>query len=392
MNNFEKRGKQEIIISRSEDLRGKDLSKENLSGISVDTLITTDFDTETIWPEKEKLPRDFNPEKLLDEGKNPGLGARELHEQGITGQGVVVAIIDQKLDISHPEYKDSVIGYTEYDGAEKEGISMHGPAVTSLLVGKDCGVAPGAKLIYKAVPSDRSFFSKAQALNDIIEGNKNIPQKEKVRIVSCSIGYMKERTEAGLDEWVNALEKAKEEEIFVVDVGGNQINVSFSGGGSSGNKDDFESYSPWLYQEEFNKIISGGDVNEILKKLREVRNDFADISDSDLRKMIEEHLEKRKKRVVAPIIVPSDYRTMASSWNKEGQYMYNGKGGISWSVPYLAGLFALILQVNPNIKREEIAEIINKSAVVNKKGLRIVNPKGIIDLVKAILSNFKQEF
>ena len=72
--------------------------------------------------------------------------------------------------------------------------------------------------------------------------------------------------------------------------------------------------------------------------------------------------------------------------------MYNGKGGISWSVPYLAGLFALILQVNPNIKREEIAEIINKSAVVNKKGLRIVNPKGIIDLVKAILSNFKQEF
>ena len=392
MNNFEKRGKQEIIISRSEDLRGKDLSKENLSGISVDTLITTDFDTETIWPEKEKLPRDFNPEKLLDEGKNPGLGARELHEQGITGQGVVVAIIDQKLDISHPEYKDSVIGYTEYDGAEKEGISMHGPAVTSLLVGKDCGVAPGAKLIYKAVPSDRSFFSKAQALNDIIEGNKNIPQKEKVRIVSCSIGYMTERPEPGLDEWVNALEKAKEEEIFVVDVGGNQINVSFSGGGSSGNKDDFESYSPWLYQEEFNKIISGGDVNEILKKLREVRNDFAAISDSDLRKMIEEHLEKRKKRVVAPIIVPSDYRTMASSWNKEGQYMYNGKGGISWSVPYLAGLFALILQVNPNIKREEIAEIINKSAVVNKKGLRIVNPKGIIDLVKAILSNFKQEF
>ena len=385
MNNFEKREKQEIIISQFEDLRGKDLSKENLSGVSIDTLITTDFDTETIWPEKEKLPKDFNPEKLLEEGKKPGLGIKELHEQGITGQGVVVAIIDQKLDINHPEYKNSVIGYTEYDGAEKEEVSMHGPAVTSLLVGKDCGIAPGAKLIYKAVPSDRSFFSKAQALNDIIEGNKNVPQKEKVRIVSCSIGYMLEKPELGLDEWVNALEKAKEAEIFVVDAGGNQIDVSFGGGGSSENKDDFESYSPWLYQGEFNKIISGGDVNEILKKLREVRNDFADISDSDLRKMIEEHLEKRKKGMVAPIIVPSDYRTMASSWNKEGQYMYNGKGGISWSVPYLAGLFALILQVNPNIEREEIAEIINKSAVINKKGLRIINPKGVISLAKEMV-------
>lgn len=62
--------------------------------------------------------------------------------------------------------------------------------------------------------------------------------------------------------------------------------------------------------------------------------------------------------------------------------MYNGRGGISWSVPYLAGLLALILQVNPNIKREEIAEIINESAVVNKNGLRIVNPKGIISLAK----------
>ena len=145
-----------------------------------------------------------------------------------------------------------------------------------------------------------------------------------------------------------------------------------------------EGHFEWISQ-----IISEGNIDEIMKKLREVKKDsLANISDIDLKKKIEAHLDERKKEIV----VPSDYRTMASSWNKEGQYMYNGRGGISWSVPYLAGLFALILQVNPNIKREEIAEIIKESAVINKKGLRIVNPKGIIDLVKAILSNFKQEF
>ena len=384
MKNFEEtENKQEQTIAQFEDLRGKDLSTKNLVDVPVDILRTTEFDTETIWPEKEKLPKNFDPEKLLEESKNPGLGIKELHEQGITGQGVVVAIIDQKLDIGHPEYKNSIVDYKEYDEAGKEEVSMHGPAVASLLVGKDCGVAPGARLVYKATPSGRSFLSEAQALKDIIEDNKNVPQNEKVRVVSCSIDYMLEKPEPGLDEWIDALKKAKELGIFVVDVGGNQIDISFSGGGSPENKNDFENYLSWLREdegnEELNKIISEGNIDEILKKLREVKkDDLANISDIDLRKKIEALLDKRKKEIV----VPSDYRTMASSWNKEGQYMYNGRGGISWSVPYLAGLFALVLQINPNIKREEIAEIINKSATVNKKGLRIVNPKGIIDLVK----------
>lgn len=358
------------------------MSKENFSNISIDFLQTIEFDTETVWPEKEKLPQNFNPEEFLKESKNPGLGIRELHEQGTNGQGVVVAIIDQRLDINHPEYKDSVY-YYEYGETEREEISMRGPAVASLLVGKDCGVAPGAKLVYKAIPSGRSFSIKAQALKDIIEKNKTASSNEKVKIVSCSIGYITENPEPGLNEWIDALKRAKEEGIFVVDVGGDQVGISFSGGGTPENKNDFENYLSWLREDEgnegLNKIISEGNINEIMKKLREVKmDDFANISDVDLRKKIEKRLNERKKE----IIVPSDYRTMASSWNKEGQYMYNGRGGISWSVPYLAGLFALILQVNPSIKREEIVEIINESAVVNEKGLKIVNPKGIIDLVR----------
>lgn len=333
---IEHKEKQETIVSCFEDFRGKDLSQENFSNISVDVLRTIEFDTETVWPGKENLPQRFNPEKLLEESKNPGLGIRELHERGITGQGIVVAIIDQKLDINHPEYKDSIADYSEYGETEKEAISMHGPSVTSLFVGKDCGVAPGAKLVYKAVPTGRNFLFEAKALNDIIEKNKIVPQDEKVRVVGCSIGYRTEKPEPGLNEWINALKKAKDAGIFVVDVGGDQIDVSFGGGGSPDNKDNFENYLPWLGQ---------------------------DSGDEEL-------------------VVPSDYRTMASSWNKEGQYMYNGRGGISWSVPYLAGLFALALQINPGMKRGELAKIINKSAVVNKKGLRIVNPKGIIELAK----------
>ena len=59
-----------------------------------------------------------------------------------------MAIIDQKISQpSHEDYK--VFSYSESIPPKKDdGVSMHGPAVASLLVGKSCGVAPEALLHY----------------------------------------------------------------------------------------------------------------------------------------------------------------------------------------------------------------------------------------------------
>jgi len=378
----------EITISEFENLRSKDLSDKDLSKVPVDILEKADFDTTTKWPSKENLPTGFSPEQLLEDAKNPGLGIKKLHEQGITGQGIVVAIIDQKLDINHEEYRDAVIDYTEYGKATEESISMHGPAVASLLVGKNCGVAPGAKLVYKATPSTgRDFHFGAQALNDIIEKNQNAQSNEKIRIVSCSIGYRTEVPEPGLDEWIQTLNKAEKSGIFVVDVNGEQIDIQLNGCGSSENKDNFDSYYPWLNKElteldknkELNKLIFEKNTNKILEKLRELAPEkFRNISDFALK----EKIEKRINELEKILCIPCDYRTMASSWRKEGQYVYNGKGGLSWAVPYLAGLFALALQIDPSIDQEKLVSIMKESAIINNQGIKIVNPEGIIDLVR----------
>ena len=58
--------------------------------------------------------------------------------------------------------------------------------------------------------------------------------------------------------------------------------------------------------------------------------------------------------------------------------------GISWSVPYLAGVFALVLQIKPELKQAEISRIIVQTATINKQGLRIINPRGVIDEVKRL--------
>ncbi|HPD01418.1 MAG TPA: peptidase S8, partial [Acetivibrio sp.] len=86
-------------------MEGRSIKDLDLTG-EYDTLLKVTFDTRTEWPSKDKLPKEFNPQEIIEIGKDPGLGIRDLHNQGITGQGVNVAIIDQPLLLGHKEYKD----------------------------------------------------------------------------------------------------------------------------------------------------------------------------------------------------------------------------------------------------------------------------------------------
>lgn len=309
MEKFEQQNNKEII-SKFEDLRGFDLSEKDLRFIPYEVLVTTDFDTDTKWPKSEKLPSGFYPEKLLEESKNPGLGIRELHQEGVNGRGVKVAIIDQTLSseqgkiLPHVEYVSNIIDYKEYGDAEKEEISMHGPAVASLLLGKTCGVAPGAELVYKATPSGRDFKHKADALLDIIEFNKILSPKDRIRIVSCSIGYMEEKQEPYLERWIEAIKKAESEGIIVSDVG-DRTGVNYIGGGASVDKNNPGNYNRALFlkdqeDERLDKIFaeSDGDIDLIMQNVREIKkNEVSDVSDSILREKIQRALDEREKEI-----------------------------------------------------------------------------------------------
>jgi hypothetical protein len=50
-----------------------------------------------------------------------------------------------------------------------------------------------------------------------------------------------------------------------------------------------------------------------------------------------------------------DSRTTASPTGVE-DYVFYREGGWSWSIPYLAGMYALAAQVNPDITPEEFWE------------------------------------
>ena len=121
------------------DLRSCDLSTLDLRDRRED-LLHADFDSRTIWP--ARLPEGFDVARVMDLGKNPGLGLRALHAQGITGAGVGIGIIDQALLVQHVEYKKQLRLYEEIHWLEGSDAQMHGPAVASIAVGKGVGVGP----------------------------------------------------------------------------------------------------------------------------------------------------------------------------------------------------------------------------------------------------------
>jgi hypothetical protein len=291
------------------------------------------FDSLTKWPEPNKLPEGFQPADLLEKGKDPGLGIRELHEEGIDGKGISIVIIDQPLLTNHIEYEDRIVRYKEIE-VQGVDIQMHGPPVCSIAVGKTCGVAPKASLYYYAVPPWKWLDNKpwADTLNKIIELNKDLRESEKIRVVSVSLGAFSQRV--NFDLWKQAVDKANQNGILVV------------------------TCDPTFLK---------------LGRLKRKENEPADLPSS---------YEIISDRPDAELLVLTGNRTIASYKGPE-VYHYERQGGLSWAVPYLAGLAALAYQVNPEIKPDEIVKLWIETAVKTDAG-PVVNPVGFIEAVSKL--------
>lgn len=298
------------------DLRSSDLTTFDLSK-SKDNLLYADFDSKTQWPPPDKMPSDFDWQQIMEIGKDPGLGMRALHDQGIIGKGVGIAIIDQILLTDHIEFKDRIRVYEEADDIVGGRSSMHEPAAASIAVGKTVGVAPKADLYFIATEEWGDLIYMANLIRRVVEINKTLPADRKIRVLSISNGWMPDKKE--YDEIVTALDEVNAAGIFVISLSLYETKgFHFYGLGrnSLSNPNDFRSYGPanW-WQEMFYK---NGFSNETL-------------------------------------LVPMDSRTTAAPTGTE-DYAFYREGGMSWTTPYLAGMYALAAQVKPDITPEEFWE------------------------------------
>jgi len=327
-----------VPIEPYQDVRGLDFSTY---AVEFDRALieTLWFNGSTRWPGSSGQVA----QAVMEAGKNPGLGIRSLHEQGITGAGVNVAIIDQNLLQDHPEYRGKIVEYIDIGtNMPADASSMHGPAVASLLVGETTGTAPGARLYYVAAPSwtaDAQYY--AEALEWIIARNEQLPEGQKIRVVSVSAAPSGPGTPFTKNNaaWDQAYERAMAEGILVLDC--------------------TETYG----------IVSAC---------------YYDLADPEnAARCIPGWPGRGYNLIPGEIHAPSSRRTSAEEYSPGVySYQYTGEGGLSWAIPYVAGVLALGWQIQPDLDYNRMLELVFASAATRPDGALIIDPLTFVEMVR----------
>ena len=317
------------------DLRHVDLSKLDLTGRAPD-LVNAFFDTETKWP--EALPPGFDPAKILELNRNPGLGLRDLHGRGITGKGVSVAIIDTPLLLDHTEYGDRLRFYGEIN-AKRVPANFHGGLVTSIMAGRTCGVAPEAEIYYVGshnydMSADNPMVPNAahyaRAIDQLLEVNARLPKEQKIRVISISAGWGSKNP--GFKAMSEAVRKAEAAGIFVV----------------SGNVFDSREPGFWFWGFDRRSLESPDDA--IASRVITWKDWISQVAGRD---GFAEYYERMLGRARSPefLVLPEGSKTVAHPGGPN-EYGFYRMGGWSSIMPYIAGLYALSCQVKPDITPE----------------------------------------
>jgi len=326
-------------IAEYQDVRTLDL--RGVAGLDTQLISTLWFSSGNRWSESSQRIAD----EILEKGKDPGLGIRALHEQGITGKGVTVAIIDQNICLDHPEFSGNIVKY--YDVGTKEPSnrsSMHGAAVASLLVGRSIGTAPGAPVYFVAAPSwtaDAQY--QAAALNWIIDENETLPVGQKIRVVSVSAapsgpGSPFTKNNAS---WDAAYDRATKSGILVLDCTSNHGLTAAC-------------YYDLDARDDVTKCVLGWPGQN---------------SAPDSQRLY----------------VPTSRRTQAEEYH-QGQcgYQYTGRGGLSWSIPYLTGVLAMAWQLRPDLSATQLIDMLFETAYVPDGKSHIINPPAFIKKIQSL--------
>jgi len=328
-----------------------DLSKCDLSGLDEKHTASLTFNSGTVWPNKEKMPKGFNPAKIIERGKTPMLGIEKLHKQGMDGSGITVAVIDSGFQSeNHVEYKGSNIEVVNLFG-EDISYHFHADGVLSNLCGQNIGVAPKARVIhYNSMPGGPNFTQQhLAALKDILG---RVKTGEKIRAVNLS-------TTLGFNEDLKNAKNGEEYQRML--------------------KPLLKPFEPLLkeLQERGCEVVDS----------RRFGQDFT-CCDIDPAK-------------TGGFCKPSWFRTLKEDKYKElvsfacgGKvvpeftnntgYKYEQVSCYSWTIPQAVGMYALCLQQNPDLTWDKFAQISKNTSKLLESGVRIAQPQSIIKEVKRL--------
>jgi subtilisin family serine protease len=340
-----------------------EVDRSLLKKLRLSTLVDGIVSNSIVTLDDPKIRASSNSKVKADESKMT-YGLQVIHadaawNQGITGEGVTIGVIDTGVADEHPDLKGKVIlkkDFTE-DNNNEDG-NGHGTHVSGTIVGGaasgvQIGVAPGAKLIMaKAIGSEgsASLSNLLKAMEWMLDPDGNPQTNDAPRLVSNSWGASSQFTYG----FRNAVRSWRRFGIFPNFAAGNSGPKKLSANAPGSYP---FSFAVGAIDEDMNitKFSSRGPVlwwkvwhPQIIKK--------PDISAPGL--------------YVTSAVPPSNYQALS---------------GTSMATPHIAGVVALALQVNPKLTTEDLIEILDTSGLDRSgKGVDNLYGHGVIQVDKVI--------
>lgn len=192
---------------------------KNACGIDISGLKLTDeqllnlvIDDYTIMNDRQKT--------LVNAAKNNsskiGLGVETLHNNGFKGTGTI-ALLDQKY-CGHEMYNGRVISSTDKDFTDNP--SWHTAAMLSIIN----KTAPDASIVHYNVTDEDTAVQDEQfanAIRDIIEKNKNLPDDKKIKTIVMGWGFYRDNPK--YEEYIQLCREAVNNGIFIMSNNVNEL-------------------------------------------------------------------------------------------------------------------------------------------------------------------------
>ena len=312
--------------------------------------------TNVIWPSPDKMPDGFNPMEIMERAKRPNTNA------GATGRGINIAVIDNMLDTTNPEYAGQIKYFEGAIDGQQLPPNKHASMVVGHIAGQHTGMAPDANIYFftKRTYPDRKKFDQeiCKVLQNVIRFNNAQTPENKIHILSCSWGARKK-------------------------------------------------YSPQVY-ELFDQLEASG-VKIILCGSDDMTADYTmsmrdfipcnnpNMTDvqPDVQAAVQEMLDNWAIKYTPDKIVgiPTNMRTTpmgADGWQ------YNITGGESSAAPYIAGVYAAALSGNQLFMtrpdwQSKLNDILKSTATQTPDGNYMINPSGIRGRVSEIVKQMEMD-
>ena len=298
---------------------------------------------------------------------------------GVTGKGVVVAVIDSGVDAKNAAVKGKVIAAYDFTSSGDGDQFGHGTHLASVIAGSDSGqnyggVAPDARIVsLKVLKADGSGQT-----SDVIRALAWVRDNAKrlnIRVVNVSLGHPVFESYED-DPLAQAVQKTIDAGLIVVASAGNYGKVTIDG-------EEVPVYGGIASPGNVPDVITVGALNTkgTANRYDDVVTTYSSRGPTAIDRVMKPDLVAPGNKVWAALVAGSTVAATAPAGTIDGKLI--AMSGSSVSAGVVSGVAALMLEANPSLRQGHVKMALQLSAQFLPEGV-LVGGSGSLNAAGAV--------